>query len=155
MDCILRAGTDGLVRYAGQDENALYFRALYFPKNDQRLIAVNKETGHKTVAASLTLTGDDKDAQFQIDGECRVFRINRCKKGIHVKGILHSSVDACYSTEMGDFITCLNDRYVLARYEMSDEKSTFVFYSIYDLKTGKTQSYEGDCAVRGDIVVLF
>ncbi|UZT82328.1 hypothetical protein [Caproicibacterium sp. BJN0003] len=155
MECILRAGTDGLVRYAGQDEKSLYFRALYFPKNDQRLIAVDKETGHKTVAANLTLAGNEKDAQFQIDGECRVFQISHGKDGIHVKGILHSSVDACYNTEMGNFITCLDDRYLLARYEMTDEKSTFVFYSLYDLKTGKTQSYEGDCAVRGDMVVLF
>jgi hypothetical protein len=55
LELILSAGTCGLVRYAGADEENLYFRAKYFPTDDQRLCAFNKFTGKKTVMAELNL----------------------------------------------------------------------------------------------------
>lgn len=49
LELIMRAGTAGLLRYVGMDGGSLYFRAKYYPDNDQRICAYNKLTGQKTV----------------------------------------------------------------------------------------------------------
>ncbi|WP_228724968.1 hypothetical protein [Caproicibacter fermentans] len=67
LELILSAGTSGLVRYVGMDDGSLYFRARYFPTGDQRLCAYDKQTGRKSVAATLSLGQDEEDALFSID----------------------------------------------------------------------------------------
>ena len=157
LELILSAGTSGLVRYAGMDDRSLYFRAKYFPTGDQRLCAVDRGTGRKSVAARLTLSGEERPAWFSIDAEGgRAYRV--CEEdddGFRVTGVLNSSVDAVYPKELGRFVTCVDDRFILARYVLSDETDSFEFNSIYDVRTGSQKNYEGRCAVKGENVVLY
>lgn len=156
LELILSAGTSGLVRYVGMDEGNVYFRARYFPTGDQRLCALDKQTGRKSVAATLTLGRDEKDAVFSIDPqEGRAYRVTEGDGSCEVTGVLNSSVHARYPGDLGKFVTCVDDRFIIARYVLSDEKDSFEFNSVFDARTGKQESYECRCAVKNGTVVLY
>ncbi|HCR43409.1 MAG TPA: hypothetical protein DIV41_02390 [Ruminococcaceae bacterium] len=156
LELILSAGTNGLVRYAGMDGVNIYFRAKYYPTGDQRLCAYNKETGRKSVAAALNLAEGEKDAFFSIDPSGgRAFKITDAGDYCAVKGILNSAVDTRYSKELGRFITCIDSRYIIARYVLSDGVDSFEFNSIYDIETKSQKNYECSCTVCGDTVVMY
>ena len=156
LELLLSAGTAGLVRYAGEDENALYFRARYFPTGDQRICACSKRSGRKSVAACLNLGPEEKPARFSIDpqGGC-AYRITENGDDRHVTGVLRSRVDTDYPGELGKFVTCVDDRFLIAQYILTDGNDSFEFNAIYDIETGAQKSYECRCAVSGDTVVLY
>ena len=41
-------------------------------------------------------------------------------------GVLHSNLHAPYSKELGDFITCVEDRFIIANYVLADETDSFL-----------------------------
>jgi hypothetical protein len=156
LELILSAGTAGLVRFAGIDRENIYFRAKYFPTGDQRLCAYHMETGKKSVAARLTLDENDRPAWFSIDPEGgRAYRIAECGDDYEVTGVLNSAIRAKYPKELGKFVTCVDDRFLIAKYILADENDSFEFNSVYDTETGSQKSYECRCAVRGGTVVLY
>lgn len=156
LELILSAGTNGLVRYAGMNDENIYFRAKYFPTGDQRLCAYNKQSGKKSVAAELNLEPDEQDAFFSINPEGgRTYKITSTGDYYEVKGMLNSSISAKYSKELGKFITCIDDRYIIAQYILSDGKDSFEFNSIFDVQNNTQKSYECSCTVEGDTVVLY
>jgi hypothetical protein len=156
LELILSAGTCGLVRFAGMDEENLYFRAKYFPTDDQRLCACDKLTGKKTVMAELNLGPNEKAASFSIDMDgARAYRITESDDGYEVDGVLNSSIHAKYSKELGEFNTCVEDRFIVARYVLADENDSFEFNSIYDAETETQKSYECSCVVKDGTVVLY
>lgn len=156
LELILSAGTTGLVRYAGMNDGDLCFRVKHFPSNDQRLCSVNKHTGKRRIAAQLNLRPEDQAAYFCIDTEDgRAYKIADRGDCFEALGVLNSGLHARYSKELGDFLTCIEDRFIVAKYVLADETDSFEFHSIYDCQTGEQQSYECACAVKGGTVVLY
>ena len=156
LELILSAGTCGLVRFAGMDDENLYFRAKYFPTDDQRLCAFHKLTGKKSVMAQLNLGEDEKAASFSIDMDSgRAYRITEGDDEFTVDGVLNSCVHARYNKELGEFTACVEDRFIIARYVLSDDNDSFEFNSIFDVEMGEQKSYECRCAVQGGTVVLY
>ena len=122
----------------------------------RRICAVSKATVRKAVVADLNLKPDEGPASFYIDMDAaQVFRVEELEDGYHITGALNTAVDAYYPKELGDFVCCMEDRFIVARYVMSDQSDTFTFYSVFDCKTGKQQSYECSCVVNGNTVVLY
>jgi hypothetical protein len=158
LELVLCAGTCGMVRYVGMNEKQIYFRAKYFPTNDQRLCSYNIHTGKKSVVTELNLEEDkEKLSQFYIDvNSSKAYSITtEVDEDYQVDGVWNSSVHSIYSRELGDFVACIDDRYIIARYVLSDDKDSFEFNSIYDIATGEQKSYECKCLVKGDTVVLY
>ena len=77
------------------------------------------------------------------------------RRTYRITGVLNSHVRAEYSRDLGIPIGCAEDRYLVARYVMSDEKDSFVFHSIFDCETGDQQSYECRAAVKDDTIILY
>lgn len=156
LQILLNAGTNGLVRYAGMDEYNMYFRVRHFPRNDQRICAVSKATVKKAVVAELNLTDDEQAASFCIDTQAaKVYRVTDHEDTYEITGVLNTEAQIQYSKELGDFVACIEDRFVVARYIISDERDSFEFNSIFDSKTGEQKSYECRCAVKDKTVVLY
>lgn len=156
LELILSAGTSGLCRFEGMDADSLYFRAKYYPANDQRLCAVDKQTGKKQAVAQLNRQEGEPPCEFHIDAEHgRVYRVTEREDDVELAGVLHTCILTRFSRELGEFIACVEDRYLVARYILTDGKDSFEFYSIYDTQTGRQSSYECSCAVKGDTVVLY
>lgn len=106
--------------------------------------------------AQLNLRPDEQEGYFCIDTEDgRAYKIVDRGDYLEAVGVLNSSLHARYSKELGDFITCVEDRFIIARYILADEKDSFEFHSIFDCLTGEQQSYECACAVEGGTVVLY
>ncbi len=154
LELLFHAGTRGMVRYACADDENLYFFAEYFPRRDRRICALDRATGQKTIAAVLEDSPPGSSLFFD-RAAGKIYRLWEEGGARHVQGVLHSSVDASYNSEWGDFVSCVEDRFLLLRYILSDEKDSFEFHSIYDCESGEQQSYERRCAVRGDTVVLY
>jgi hypothetical protein len=88
--------------------------------------------------------------------ECaRAYRITENEDEYEVDGVLNSSIHTKYSKELGEFVTCVDDRFIIARYMLSDENDSFEFNSIFDAETGSQQSYECSCVVKDSTVVLY
>ena len=156
LELLLSAGTQGLVRYVGQDQDSLYFRAKYYPNSDQRICAVEKAGGKKTVAAELNLKEGEEPATFFIEPcPTRIYRVTEHEDTYEIQGVFNSSVSSQYSKELGQFVACVEDRFLVAEYVISDETDSFVFYSIFDLETHQQQSFECGCAVQDDTIVLY
>ncbi|MCI1966060.1 MAG: hypothetical protein LKJ17_08030 [Oscillospiraceae bacterium] len=156
LELILSAGTSGLVRYVGMDDRSLYFRARYFPTGDQRLCAYDKHSGRRSVAATLSLGQEEEDAMFSIDPQGgHAYRITQEENFCRVTGVMNSKVDARFPSDLGKFVTCVEDRFLITRYILSDEKDSFEFNFIYDVQTGRQKSYECRCAVKGGTIVLY
>ncbi len=156
MTLLFQSGTDGLLRYAGMDEQNLYFRARHFPSEDQRICMVNRNTLQKDVAVMLNLLEEDEPANFLIDTTGgQVYRITQHGDQCNIEGVLNSRVKGAYAADLGDFIACVEDRFLIARYVLSDDSDSFEFNFIFDLLTQEKQSFESRCAVSRDTVVLY
>ena len=152
---ILQAGTSGMVRFAGEDADSLYFRALFFPTDDQHILSVSKHTGAKQDAAQLNLAPEERDARFLSDSG-RFYKLTVPEEGqIRVQGILNSTIDAVYNEKLGELVSCVDDRFLVLRNQMSDDTDSLLFYTVYDAKDGKIKEFEGNCTVCGSILVLF
>ena len=104
----------------------------------------------------LNLKEHEKEADFLIDtANARVYRVSRQEDKIEIRGVLNSRVRGKYTQELGDFIACVDDRFLIAKYIMSDDKDSFEFNSIFDVQNSQQQSYESRCAVQDNTVVLY
>lgn len=158
LELIMRAGTAGLLRYVGMDGGSLYFRAKYYPDNDQRICAYNKLTGKKTVVAPLNASESGAPSSFLISaGEAPLcaYRVTKGDDYSQVDGVIHSSLHTYVKAEVGDIVACVEDRYLVGRYILADEENSYEFHTIFDSKTGRQQSFECRAAVKGDTVVLY
>lgn len=156
LELVLSAGTEGMVRFAGEDEENLLFRAVHFPTGDQRICAVSKATGHRSVAARLTPGHTESPESFVIAREGgRAYRVTERNDEYEVRGMMNSSLDTAYPKDLGKFVTAVDNRFLVTLYILADEKDSFEFSSIFDAATGSQKSYEGRAAVRGDTVVLY
>lgn len=85
----------------------------------------------------------------------RAYRIAEGDGFCEVTGVLNSKIHAKYPGDLGKFVTCVDDRFIIARYILSDGKDSFEFNSIYDVENETQKSYECRCAVKGGTVVLY
>lgn len=158
MELIMRAGTAGLLRYVGMDENCLYFRAKYYPNNDQRICAYNKLTGKKSVVAPLNANENGEPSSFLITAGAAplcAYRVTKGEDYSRVDGVIHSTLHAYVKAEVGDIVACVEDRYLVGRYILADEEDSFEFHTIFDSKTGQQQSFECRAAVKDDTIILY
>ena len=85
----------------------------------------------------------------------RVCIITKKEEELEIKGFLNSYLKAVYPKDSGRFITCVDDRFILEKYEAQSDQGEFCFTNIYDTRTNQKQSYESRCKVKGNIVVLY
>ncbi len=156
MELVLSVGTQGLLRYAGMDAQGLYFRAKYFPDNDERLVMLHRDTGAKEAVCSLP---QRENTGFLFlsggSGPFCAYAVEDKEEDYACEGVYRASLRASFSKELGEPVAVVEDRYLVARYILADETDSFEFHTVLDAKTGSQQSYECRCAVKDQTVVLF
>ena len=85
----------------------------------------------------------------------RGFHITKKEDQLEIRGFLNSYLKAVFPKDTGRFITCVDDRFILEKYEAQSDQGEFCFTNIYDTRTNKKQSYESRCKVKGNTVVLY
>ena len=85
------------------------------------------------------------------------FKLNHAIIKIYVKGIVNSCANLNYDNSIGEFMTCIENRFVVTQRTIYSEESqnTFTYYYIYDSELDKSESYECKCHVYGDTLVLY
>ena len=70
---------------------------------------------------------------------------------------MNSAVDTEYEKKLGEFVGCIEDRFVISRKVINKEDGTydFEYNSIYDSKQGTEESFECKCAIRGNTLVIY
>lgn len=154
---VVTAGTNGLARYIGMDNRNLYFRAKHFPSGMERLFAYHKQEGGIQVLAELEPV-DGMNRYYYIDyQQAKLYLLEEKEDTRRVKGVLNSAVDTEYEKKLGEFVGCIEDRFVISRKVINKEDGTydFEYNSIYDSKQGTEESFECKCAIRGNTLVIY
>ena len=137
-------------------DRGLYFRAKYFPDNDERLVMLHRDTGAKEAVCSLP---QRENTGFLFlsggSGPFCAYAVEDKGEDYACEGVYRASLRASFSKELGEPVAVVEDRYLVARYILADETDSFEFHTVLDAKTGSQQSYECRCAVKDQTVVLF
>ncbi len=154
LQTLFCADSSALLRYVGMDADNLYFKAKYFPWNDQRLCGVQKSTGKRFVAAPLTRTQHQPPAQFCFDtANMRGFCITAQKESLSLQGFFGSTLNAVVPKTGARLLSCIEDRYIITTRTLPGETTPIT--NIYDTQTQQTQSNQSRCKISGNTVVLY
>lgn len=156
--CIASADIKALVRYIGIDDNGkVYFRAKEFRTGTEKLCSYDVFTGTLDVEATLKNNDDGRTVYLIEEKPVRVFSVTKGSTKIYVQGIINSQANIGYDNSMGEFMTCIENRFVVTQRAIYSEESenTFTYYYIYDSQLDKNESYECKCHVYGDTLVLY
>lgn len=158
LELIFSVGTAGMVRYAGMSKEMLFFRMEQFAQNDCRLCAVKKSNAEKYIAAKLSLLPGVPAEQttFRIDAQNeRVYRITEKEDTLTVDALYGAQIHAEYKREFGSLLSTVDDRFLVTQTVLADENDSFAFQFVCDTQTGEQQSYEGNCVVEDDTIILY
>lgn len=153
---LITADIEGLARYTGMDGNFIYFRARHFPSDSEYICKCDKVTGKIEAAAQLSF--DNENCYYHVDAqECKVYRITEWEETCLVEGTVNSAVIGEYPKKLGEFIGCVEDRFLITRKVMTDEDGhyEFEYHSICDIRKKTEESFECKCVVRKNTLVLY
>lgn len=153
---LVTAGIEGLARYTGMDQSYVYFRARHFPTNSECICRCEKVSGKVDVAAQLPF--DQEDSYYHMDiKECKVYRITEGEETCLVEGVVNSGVRGEYQKQLGEFISCVEDRFLITQKVMTDSQGQYEFeyHSICDTKKKTEESFECKCVVSKNTLVLY
>ncbi len=154
--CIASADIKALVRYMGIAGSTVYFRAKEFKSGIEKICSYNAATGRLEV--ETTLHSNDDSVMYIL--EENPFRLFSILSGVHVKyvkGIVNSDVELEYDSEMGDFVSCMDNRYVITNRTLhsTEDNAAFKYCFIYDTKLNKYESYACNSYIKGSTLVLY
>ena len=150
------AGIEGLARYTGMDQSYVYFRARHFPTDSECVCRCEKASGKVDVAAQLPF--DQEGCYYHMDiKECKVYRITEGEETCLVEGVVNSGVRGEYQKQLGEFISCVEDRFLITQKVMTDSQGQYEFeyHSICDTKKKTEESFECKCVVSKNTLVLY
>ena len=155
--CIASADIKALVRYIGIRDEKVYFRAKEFRTGTEKLCSYDAFTNSLDVEATLTDPEDNRTFYLIEEKPVKVFCITKGNTKVYVKGIVSSEADLSYDNSLGEFMTCIENRFVVTQRSIYSEesKNTFTYYYIYDSQLDQSESYECICHVYGDTLVLY
>lgn len=153
---LVTAGIEGLARYTGMDQKGVYFRARHFSTESECICRCDKATGKVEVLSQLSF--DREDCYYHVDVQgCKVYRITEGEETCLVKGIVNSGVQGKYQKQLGEFVSCVEDRFLITRKVMTDSHGNYEFeyHSICDIKKKTEESFECKCVVSKNTLVLY
>lgn len=154
--CIASADIKALVRYMGTDSGRVYFRAKEFRKGSEKICSYDIAEGTLSVEATLDDIPDDTVYLIE-EKPFKTFAVSSTNTRVNIKGLVNSEADFSYDNSMGNFMTCIENRYAVTSREVFSEESqtSHTYYYIYDSQQDKHESYECDCRVKGNTLVLY
>ncbi len=154
--CIASADIKALARYMGIDGDKMFFRAKEFRTGIEKICSYDVYTNSITVEAELNVP--DSNTMYIIEEKpFSVFSVRTDDRRTFVNGIINSSAELSYSNELGSFMTCIENRYIVTGSRTVDNNSNTEkqICSIYDSTLDKSESYECNCYLKGNTLVLY
>lgn len=153
--CIASADIKALVRYMGMDGDKVYFRAKEFRSGSEKICSYDVFVNALAVEASLEAL--NANGVYMAEEEpFKIFSVNTGKDKTFVKGIVNSEAELSYSNELGSFLTCCDNRYVVAcRSSGAESGEGKTDYVIYDAGQDKSETYSCNGFLKGSTLVLY
>lgn len=154
---IASADIKGSVRYCGMSDENVYLKVKQFKTGMERLCAYNKNSGELTPSVSLDPPESSRDFYCIEQETGKIHLICPIGNGkVHVKGILNSDINATYDNALGKFVTCIEDRFIIANKTVQEpNQPPQSIYSIYDTQSDLSESYECNCEIKNQTLVLY
>lgn len=155
MKLIVKASTEGMARFCGMDDEFIYFRAGNFKTLEDCICTYSKNTSEIKILTPLTY---ENNCYYHIDiSETKVYRISEDNNMFRVTGVVNSNVYGEYSVSLGEFIGCIDDRYLIIKKSTNfeDSNGTVEYNSIFDTENLTEENFECKCCIKGDTLVLY
>lgn len=154
--CIASADIKALVRYMGMDGNKIYFRAKEFKSGAEKICSYDASMNRLAVETALH-SNDDSIIYIVEEKPFKIFSILEGVKKKYVKGVVNANVELEYDSEMGDFVSCIDERYVITHRTLhsTEDRASFNYCFIYDSQTDKYESYSCNSFVKGNTLILY
>lgn len=155
--CIASADIKALARYMGIDGDKMFFRAKEFRTGIEKICSYDVFTNSIQVEAELKIPEKNNTVYIIEEKPFSAFSVTPDEKRTYVKGILNSEADVYYDNSLGSFMTCIENRYVVTQNSTYNEKTNTETHtcSIYDTQLQKSESYECNCYLKGNTLVLY
>jgi len=154
--CIASADIKALVRYMGISKNKVYFRAKEFKSGAEKICSYDVAVNKLDIETDLH-SNDDSVMYIIEENPFKLFSVLSGVEKKYVKGIVNSDVELEYDTEMGEFVSCIDNRYIITNRTLhsTEDKTSFDYCFIYDTKLNKYESYSCNSFVKGDTLILY
>ena len=155
--CIASADIKALARYMGIEGEKVYFRAKEFRTGLEKICSYDVFTNTLQIEAELSDPQNEKTFYIIEENPFSVFEVTTEKTETKVKGIVNSTADLKYNTDIGKFMTCIDNRYVVTQntYFNGENGKTAPFCCIYDSANEASERYECNCFLSGDTLILY
>ena len=143
------AGLEGTVRFECLSGDRIIFRAKVYKSQLEQFFEMSASNG------KVGLMGDvrphDGTARYFTDEKNgSIYYMTDLGGRMHLEGEIGSGADIVYPEKVGDMISCIDDRYIIA-----DKNSDGTCAAIYDSRLGITDTFEARAEVKGATVVLY
>ena len=154
--CIASADIKAMVRYMGMDDQKVYFRAKEFRSGMEKICSY--DIAAETLSVEATPPAPKNDSCYIVEEKpFKVFEVTIGQNKTSVHGVVNSEAHCTYDNSLGEFITCLEDRYCVTKKIVYSEESQreFVYFYLYDAQLEQFESYECRCLVKDNTMVLY
>ena len=154
--CIASADIKALVRYMGSDLDKVYFRAKEFKSSIEKICSF--DIAENTLTVEATLEPPEKNTSYIVEEKpFKAFTVTKGRARTVVQGVVGSDAELSYNNDLGKFITCINDRYIITNRQIFSEESkrTLSYYYICDCSSDKSESYDCNCYIKGNTLVIY
>lgn len=155
--CIASADIKALARYMGIEGDKMYFRAKEFRTGIEKICSYDVAANTLQVEAELK-TPEDSSTMYIIEEKpFSIFSVTEGEKKTAVEGIINSQAVLSYDNQLGSFMTCIDNRYIVTQYFAAEEDAAEPahYCAIYDSELDKSESYRCNCYLKGSTLVLY
>ena len=136
--------------------NKIYFRAKEFKSGTEKICSYDVPVNRLEVETTLH-SNDDSVMYIVEESPFKIYSILEGVQQKYVKGLVNSEVELEYDSEMGDFVSCMDNRYVITNriLHSTEDNASFKYCFIYDAKLNKYESYSCNSYVKGNTLILY
>lgn len=126
---LINSDINGSVRFIGYDKEKIYFKQNYFSLNKQEIKSFSKAT-NKIVTETEFYTSVNSPYKYLHISKYpfKIHMVSREPNYISVKGVLNSTLDANYNVEFGDFLDCIEDRFIICKSTLNRKRELITIY---------------------------
>lgn len=153
---VASADINGMVRFIGMNRDNIYFKIKQFSTQMEQICGYNKDSGSITPLKSVPPLEDGET--YCIDkNSAKMFKVKHENDIIKINGVLNSNASVSYEDRLGDFIDCIEDRFIITSQSMTDgeEKYEYECINIYDSQLKTEESFECKCFINDNTLVLY
>ena len=151
-EMIFNVSIDGYIHYVGMDEEFIYYFTNFFPADVEKLCACSKKDGTVSVLQQYDRRHRPENVSYRFDDSRKGYRITKHPESYTLEGVWNTAVVAEYPKKLGDFVTTLEDRYLITLFCQPGEEP---MYFVHDIETGKVQSVMGQICIINDVLIFY